>query len=107
MDSKIIGIDLAKRVFQLCAVSATNKVIFNRKLSWVSDVNYFVRSYCRSIAGPSWLRRWPKYHPSWSPWKRVQVRIIGAAGFRRWVDRENRTSIHLVLTDGTPLCRPN
>ena len=33
MNIKLIGIDLAKRVFQLCAVSATNKVIFNRQVS--------------------------------------------------------------------------
>jgi len=33
MNINLIGIDLAKRVFQLCAVSATNKVIFNRQVS--------------------------------------------------------------------------
>lgn len=33
MNINLIGIDLAKRVFQLCALSATNKVIFNRQVS--------------------------------------------------------------------------
>lgn len=33
MDIKVIGIDLAKRVFQVCAISVHNKVIFNRQVS--------------------------------------------------------------------------
>ena len=33
MQSKVIGIDLARRVFQLCGVSASNQVLFNKTVS--------------------------------------------------------------------------
>ena len=68
MNIKLIGIDLAKRVFQLCAVSATNKVIFNRQVSRAKLAETLAR-----------------YRPAWSPWRHVPVHITGVVGFRRWV----------------------
>lgn len=32
MKIKLLGIDLAKNVFQLCALNQTNKVLFNREV---------------------------------------------------------------------------
>lgn len=57
----IIGLDLAKNVFQAHGAAADGSVIFRRKLSRAQLLNFLA-------AQP----------PAWWQWKHAPVRIIGA-----------------------------
>jgi len=65
-----IGLDIAKRVFQVHGVNQAGAVVFRRQLRR-TEVLKFSPS-CRLV---------------WSAWKPVPRRITGAARSRRWATR--------------------
>ena len=54
MNLKIIGIDLAKQVFQVCALSECNKVRFNKALPRAQLLD-FLRQHEPTIVNDLWV----------------------------------------------------
>lgn len=66
----IIGIDLAKRVFQLHGATADGRSILRKRVSRVQLLSFLAKQPCAIVA-----------------WRRVQQRTAGAERLRSWGTR--------------------
>ncbi len=76
MSIKVVGIDIAKKLFQVCVLSSDGQILSNRKVKRGKLLDVV-----RQLPEQKLLR-----------WNHAQLRIIGEEYFRFWPDFDSGTN---------------